>query len=278
MTTPNINQFSQTTVAGQVDLEFPGSVVTARVSPNQATALVAGQAVKLDTSTANSGIPNLLATTSNGDTPWGITLRNLKDASFPTLSALEIGRDNTVVHLTASGAITRGALVEIDYAAFTISQSAGINPVIGEAYDASTASGHLIRVWLKLPKGNTDSAVKVLSVVATQAQINAGLVLLPGVAGKAITVLNYTARVLGTFTAGTSFELESTNASPVAVTTIAEAGLTTGAVLLPGSANTTLGAGFSAPLGSGDGLKAINNGTADTGGTSITLTITYQQQ
>ena len=101
--------------------------------------------------------------------------------------------------------------------------------------------------------------------------------LITGRANQTITVLNYVARVSGTFATGTSILLQSTNATPVVVATIAEAALTNNAVLLPSSANTTLGAGFAAALGSGDGLQLINGGSPQTAGTSVALTITYRQ-
>ena len=90
-------------------------------------------------------------------------------------------------------------------------------------------------------------------------------------------MLNYVARVTGAFTTGTAVILQSTNVTPVLVTTLAEAALTNGAILTPGSANTTLGAGFATPLGSGDGLKVVNSGSNQAGGTSILFSITYDQ-
>lgn len=275
--TLNINQFNQSTVAGEPDLQFPGSVVTARVSTNQVTALVAGQAVKVEDTTGP--LPNVLATAALTDPVWGIVLRNLKDASFPALAALEIGRDNTVVYLTASAAISRGVPVQIDPSTFQIATWDGVSTPIGEAYGKATAQGDLIRVWLRLTPfiGNVDPAIQTVDVTATLAQINAGLTLVAGQAGSKLRVLNYVARVTGAFATGTSVELESTNGTPVAVSTIAEAALTNGAVLLPSSANTTLGAGFGAQLGTGDGLKVVNNGSAQTGGTSIEFTVTYER-
>ena len=121
----DINQFSQTPVAGEPDLQFAGSVVSARVSASQGTALVAGQAVKIEDSAG--GVPNVLGIASNTDVSWGIVLRNLKDQSFPAQQPLEIGRTGTVVYLTASGAIARGAAVEIAYDTFKVSQAGGLS-------------------------------------------------------------------------------------------------------------------------------------------------------
>jgi hypothetical protein len=184
------------------------------------------------------------------------------------------------MYMVASAAIARFGYVEIDFSTVgNVNPSAGINPVIGFALDEAVNVGDLIRVYVEVPSsGNSSkSAIKSVTVTATLAQINAGLLLIPGVTGQKINVVDYTARVTGNFATGTSVELESTNASPVAVSTIAEAGLTTGAILKPSSANTTLGAGFSTPLGTGDGLQVVNNGSAQTVGTSITFTLNYTQ-
>ena len=275
-----LNQFAITQVAGQPDLQFVGSVLSARVSPNQATALVAGQPVKRDTSITNGyqGLPNVIATAADTDPVWGIVLRNLKDQSFAANRDVEIGRDGTVVYLPGSGAIAPGTPVEIDYSTMLVSPSGGINTIIGEALDQGVNSGDLIRVWLKLsPTLAADRTVKTVDVVATLAQINAGLVLIPGKSGASVRVLDYVARVTGAFATGTSVELEDTNGAPVAISTIAEAGLSNGAVLVPASANTTLGAGFGKAATAGAGLQVVNNGSAQTGGTSIEFTITYQQ-
>lgn len=274
----NINQFAQTTVIGQLDLEFHGSVISGQVSSSQSSALVAGQPVKVENSVG--GVPKLLALAAQTDPVHGFVVRNLKDQNFPTLARCEMAMKNSVMFMAASAAIARLGAVEVDYTTVgNVNPAAGINPVIGFAMDEAVNVGDLIRVYIDVPSlgASTKTFSRTVNITATLAQINAGLVLIPGVTGQKITVSNYVARVTGAFASGTSVELESTNASPVAVTTLAEAGLTNGAVLLPSSSNTTLGAGFGAAMGSGDGLQVVNNGSAQTGGTSIQFTIDYTQ-
>lgn len=282
----NINQFAQSTVLGQMDLQFRGSVVTAQVSVNQVTALVAGQPVTVENSAG--GLPKVIAAVAGGRID-GYIARSLKDAQFDSQaisasnllaqSEFEMAGAESALYLTANGAIARFAPVEAVIATpGLVAPWAGINPIVGYAFDAGVTNGDLIRVILRVPTGlNNANAPRTIRVVATLAQINAGLVLIPGVAGKVLTVTDYIARVLGTFATGTAVILESTNVTPVLVTTLAEAGLSTGAVLVPASANTTLGAGFGAPLGSGDGLQVVNSGAGQTAGTSITFDITYLQ-
>jgi len=247
-----------------------------QVSANQATALVAGQPVLVENSTG--GAPKILALSSNTDTANGFVVRNLKDANFPAFARVEVAMEGSVMYLNSGGAINRFTAVEaVQGTPGNVIAWGGVNPVVGFAYDEATASNQLIRVFIKLPTpGASSNALKTINVTATLAQINAGLVLIPAATGKKITVTNYVARVLGTFLTGTSVELES-GTTAVAVTTLAEAGLTTGAVLLPSSGNITLGAGFAAALPASENLSVVNNGTAQTGGTSIQFTITYTQ-
>ena len=270
-----------------MDLSFVGSVVSARVSSSQSGSLIAGQAVKGDNTTpgtSQDGVPPVLSLASASDPAIGFVVRNIKDQNFSANARLELALAGAVMYMTSdtanSGAITRFSPVEYSTANNTVLAWGGVNPIVGIAYDAAINAGDLIRVLIKSPQleaSNTSGGVKTVTVTATQAQINAGLTLIPGVTGKKIDVLNVVNRVVGTFATGTSVELESTNASPVAVLTYLEAAIGGTTVLYPNSANVTTGAGFAAALGSGDGLQVVNNGSAQTGGTSMQFTITYTQ-
>lgn len=275
-----LNQFSQTPVQGDLDLEIStgsGSVFSAVVNSTQATAIVAGQALKWATTTFLGGPPQVLAAAA-GDQICGFAVRNLKDASVPANNRLEMAGEDCAMWLTANAAISRGQAVEIVAATpGLVNPSAGILPVIGYALDTALNNGDLIRVILRVPTGVAASSfTKIANVTATLAQINAGLVLIPGVTGKKITVTDYIARAVGSFAGGTNVILESNNVAPVVVSTIAEAALTSGTPNLPTSANNTLGAGFAAQLGSGDGLQIVSTGTQTTA-TSLNLVITYTQ-
>ena len=279
--TLNINQFALTSVQGQLDLETQGTVISCQVDAGQGTALVAGQPVKL--ATTGGGLPKVIGLAANTDQSFGFVVRNLKDQSFPAKANLEVALFGSVMWMTAGGAITRGASVEVVQSTpGQVITTGGTNPVIGFALDKAVNSGDLIRVFIQAPFSAVNAAlnggVKTVNVTATISQINAGKVLINGATGQAITVLNYIARVAGNFATGTGVYIDSTNGTPVVVSTILEAALTTGAVNLPSSANNTLGAGFGVPLGVGDGLQVANDGTAQTGGTSIDFTITYLQQ
>lgn len=272
--TLNQNQFLQTPIQGQVDLDAQNQSFTlaVQVDSTQAVALIAGQAVKVVDSAG--GIPKVVSLAADTDEAAGFIEFNQKDASYPAYARAEMGLTGTIMYMTAAGAISRWGKVEVVSASNKVKASGGVNPGVGLALEKAAADGDLIRVLIQEPVAGNGSGTRTAIVVATLAQINAGLEVLPAVAGKKYNVLDYTARVLGGFATGTSVELES-DTTAVAITTIAEAGLTNGAVLKPTSANTTLGAGYAAQLPAGEGVKVVNNGAAQTGGTSITFTITY---
>lgn len=144
--TQAINQFKQAPVQGELDLSTQGTVISARVSPNQATALIAGQAVKLDT-TVTGGLPAFKALAANTDVSFGFVCRNIKDQSFAADARFELAMNGTIMFMTAGAAITRGAKLEVVYTTNKVITNAGTNPVVGFALDAASANNDLIRVF-----------------------------------------------------------------------------------------------------------------------------------
>lgn len=271
-----INQFKITTDQGQIDNPTGASqVISCRVSASQATALVPGQAVKLEDSVG--GIPNVLSLATDGDAVLGFVVLTAKDATFTAGQNVGIAISGTIMQMTANGAIARGAAVSTVNSTVKITQSTGLYPSVGWAYDKAAADGDIIRVFISTPGIAADSGdSRSIVVTATLADINAGKTLIAGVAGRKILVTSFIERVTGAFTTTTSVDIQSSNASPVKVAVSAVAGLTSGAIITSApTANTTLGAGFGVPLGTGDGLVVANVGTAAAGGTSIQYTITY---
>jgi hypothetical protein len=76
-------------------------------------------------------------------------------------------------------------------------------------------------------------AMQVVSRLVSTAEINAGHVLVTGVAGRTLTVHGYRFLQAGDGTGGTAIGItvEDTNSSPVAIAVMAKAGLTDGAVI-----------------------------------------------
>jgi hypothetical protein len=180
----NINQFAQTTVLGQLDLEFHGSVISGAVASGQATPLIAGQPVKVENSVG--GAPKVLALAAATDPVHAFVVRNLKDQNFPALARLELAMDNSVMYMVASAAIARFGNVEIDFATpGNVNPSGGVNPVVGFALDEAVNVGDLIRVYIRVPSGGISPAnqVRTVDVTATLEDINAGKFLIQCVFG-----------------------------------------------------------------------------------------------
>ena len=122
---------------------------------------------------------------------------------------------------------------------------------------------------------SVSSAVQTVVNTVTLAEINAGKTILAGITGKTINPTNFRVLDSGNFATGTSIEIEDTNGTPVVIASIATAGLTDGAVILPDEANTTVGAGFLGSLTAGAGIAVTKTGSDFTGGTSITVAVDY---
>lgn len=158
VTTPsqqlNPNQFAQSNVLGAIDLRFPYNSVSVQIDVSQASALYAGDAVKIVDSA--DGVPKVVGCSANADEVMGFINFDIKTKSFVAGSMAEISMGGNVMYLYATGAIARGVQVQLDLltgghgGVKTITGSSGAD-IVGWAYDKSTASGQLIRVFLKTP-------------------------------------------------------------------------------------------------------------------------------
>lgn len=293
MTSLNQNQFAMIAVQGDLDLQYNGGVISAIVSSAQATPLVAGQAVKIDTTVSHGMIP-ILGLAANSDSTFAFVIRTLKDQSFPANQAVEIALQGSVMQMTSGATITRGDKLEVVQSNNTVITNAGTNPVVGFALNTITNAGDLVRVYILTPgvslaqniasvaglQAALDARVQTVQISVTEAQLNAGQVLIAGVAGKAITVTDMSATFTGTFATGTAMVVESNNVTPVVYLTETLAGMAAGTIVAPDPHDThqTLGAGVGVALGTGDGLQVVHTGSAFTGGTAIAFLISYVQK
>lgn len=266
------NQFQQAPVTGQMDMTVEGNSISVQVSLSQTGTIVAGDKVKLEDS--SGGVPKVLKVDANSDNVFGTVIANRKDQSFAAGDAMEVAIDGSLIYQVAGAAVARGAQLEVVASTQKVITNAGTNPVYGFAFDKAAADGDLIRVYVQSLEQNVAGSypfVQNINVTATLAEINAGKTIIPAVTGKQIRVVDYVATVAGTFTTTTSVDLQDESATNV--TALAQADLSDGAILLPSDG--TLGAGFAAPLTSGEALQVVNTGTAAAGGTSITFNVSY---
>jgi hypothetical protein len=287
----NPNMFAMETVQGQIDLSFHSSVITCEVSSSQATALLPGQAVKLEDSAG--GLPKVLALATNADPSFGVVLRNLKDINFPAMARVEVALAGSVVYMTAGAAIARGAKVEFVNSTLKVITAAGTNPVLGFALDKAAGDNSLVRVYILTPavtsaetiadiaglqdaldalEADVDAQFTALVDVATLAQINSGKVLLAVPTGKKAIVSQVIGRVSGTFAALDSVEI---NVGAAVVASFAVADLSNGAVLMTGDGDVSLGAAFGLAGADGADITVSKTGSEGTTATNITFTITY---
>jgi hypothetical protein len=108
----------------------------------------------------------------------------------------------------------------------------------------------------------------------TTAEVNAGVVVVPGQLHRQLTVVDGWVRAIGgNASANTSVDVVDSVTGTVAIA-FEVAGLTQNTVLRMGAANTT-NTNVLAALGVGEGLKVVNNGTAMATATALDYHIDY---
>ncbi len=144
---------------------------------------------------------------------------------------------------------------------------------------AATRKKLMVGWGLESDGGEVDLSGKdLLSVefTVTLAELNAGKVLIPAVAGRVLKPVDFFIRFNGAFTTATDIRLSDTADSPVDIVTIAIAQATNGAVHTRSKGTNTLGAGFLANLTAGKGIQIRKTGSDAEGGTDILVQITYR--
>jgi hypothetical protein len=151
------NQFSQAPYIGMPDLRYEPNTVAAQVSPNQATPLFNGMAVKIDTAITQTGantIPQVIGCTADTDSVAGFIFYDLKSLQYNAGDLLSVGLSDTVMYLYSTTAITPFTQVTVDLTTGggvgAKVGSSGAN-IVGYAFDGASAAGQLIRVYLRTP-------------------------------------------------------------------------------------------------------------------------------
>lgn len=123
-----------------------------------------------------------------------------------------------------------------------------------------------------------DGGENVISFYArvSAADINAGKVLILGVAGRTIRVTGFRLRAIGGAAGGsTSVDITDTAGTPVNICSALVAALTQNTLVGDQSANVTIGAGYLVGLTADKGVQIGKTGGALSGATSVDVLITY---
>jgi len=141
-----LNQFSQTTEKGILDLAFNPNVLNAKVASGSSDTLVGGSVVVIQDEAGSIVTVDKAAAITNDI--FGVVLYEVKKSSFVADDFVRVAFANSVVIMEASAAIAKGAAVEAVLTGDKIAtQSSGTT--IGRALDKATADGDLVRVLIK---------------------------------------------------------------------------------------------------------------------------------
>jgi hypothetical protein len=147
----NINQFQQQPVLGDVDLQIAQSLtITGQLSANQATALVAGTPVKLDSAITSGRYPQFVAAGAT-DLAFGYIKRTVQAATFSSGDKIEVvGAFPPVMWLSAASTMAPGIPVQSNASDATIVEAVTSGKVRGILLDPAV-TGQLVRVLLADP-------------------------------------------------------------------------------------------------------------------------------
>lgn len=145
------NQFNQSQVLGQLDLQHNGNVISAQIDVSSAGGLVPGQPVKL-VDTAN-GIPLVVEAGADTDDIFGYIQYGIRNSSYGVGDHVSIALVNggAAMYLNSNAAIARGANVKaVIGTPGNVATATTGTTIVGRALDKATAANQLIRV-LMLP-------------------------------------------------------------------------------------------------------------------------------
>ena len=149
--TLSLNQFAPNAqVAGlfvyQANQPMPHNLI---VSSNQATAIVAGAIITLDTSSTNKNCPEIKQAAVN-DPIYGVIPYNptVKGNSYVAGDKCAAAKDGDVVWLPAAGSVAVGATLYFNSSNKVTSSATPGNSIVGIALTPASAANDLIQVEL----------------------------------------------------------------------------------------------------------------------------------
>lgn len=177
----------------------------------------------------------------------------------------------------AAGTITPGQFLKTNSSGHLLAIGA-FETARAVAYALEGAvSGDIFSVLVLEPtliSGTSAIGPSYANFTVTLAQVNAGLTLLPVVAGKSVILHSFTAMPNGSFATGTAIVLEDTTTGTDFVS-LAQAQLTDNAILMPGITGVTLGAAMGDGGAAGEGLRIVKTGSDFATATGINVKLVY---
>lgn len=147
----SLNQFAPNTpVAGlYVSMANLPQLHNVIVSATQATELVAGAVLTLDSASTNTNAP-VAKQAAAGDTILGVLVYNPIQTLYKAGDRVAVARENDVIWMPASAAIAAGSLVTFNE---NNQVATGTTNTIGVALTPATAEGDFVQVELKFSAG-----------------------------------------------------------------------------------------------------------------------------
>jgi hypothetical protein len=151
----NMNQFSQTSQVGMLDLGTNPNPAVFTVSYNyKATStnrLVPGEGVVLKDLGGDDKIGSIIVDerANANDYIFGVKLFSTKEGSEAPGGICEVATDGAVVYMNSGAAISRGASVALVFATAGNVVTATTESILGIALDKATGSNQLIRILVK---------------------------------------------------------------------------------------------------------------------------------
>ena len=163
MSNQNMNQFKQTAVVGELDLQTNPNPATFTClfkdkSETAATTLVPGEGamlVDLDTADVAGILPIVDERGAVGDPIFGVKIFTTKKNDSEDGDIVQIAGEGAVIFMNSNAAFLRGAKLSLVLATpGNVATIAATGEVVGIALDKATAADQIVRVLIK-PEGFT---------------------------------------------------------------------------------------------------------------------------
>ena len=148
--TINMNQFGQSILPGQLDLQVGGlgPAFTFRIDPDSSETDIGIVGLKLVDGGANDplGVPLVDVLAADTEVPFGVRIYDAKQGFVQPGEIVQVSYDGNVQYMEASAILSRGAEVALVLASPGQIQAKGTDALFGRLLDKSFAVGDIVRV------------------------------------------------------------------------------------------------------------------------------------